>query len=135
MNIQNCVHSLKNYEHWKYKVFDILEKFEYKYTNLTLSTICEEKCSYIKKLHALNIRNCVHSLKKKLYKYFEFRKLCILLEKLFTFFWMLKYWMYRPYTLVIKIFHISKNCVHYTKNCVHYTCKIMYIIWKFVCFS
>ena len=32
-------------------------------TNLILSLICDEKCSHIKKLCALNIQNCVCSLK------------------------------------------------------------------------
>ena len=32
-------------------------------TDLILSLICDEKCSHIKKLCALNIQNCVCSLK------------------------------------------------------------------------
>ena len=76
LNIHYCVHCFKIFIYWIYKTVYILWKIMYientkfltflkslniKYTNLTLSTICEEKCSYIKKLHALNIRNCVHS--------------------------------------------------------------------------
>ena len=58
-------------------------------TDLILSLICDEKCSHIKKLCALNIQNCVCSLKicvHWIYRivYIKYTKLCTFLKKLCT---------------------------------------------------
>ena len=58
-------------------------------TDLILSLICDEKCPHMKKLCALNIQNCVYSLKicvHWIYRivYIKYTKLCTFLKKLCT---------------------------------------------------
>ena len=89
LNLQNCVHSLKNNVHSIYKIVYVeytklctfFEGPDIEYTNLTFLVICVEKSPHIKNLGTLNIQNFVYYLKTVCFK---FTDLCSSFEKFCT---------------------------------------------------
>ena len=96
LNIQNCVHYLKNVVSRIYKIVDIEYRKQGTFKKKKLHSLKIFNKKKKKKLSMLNIQNCVHFLKKV---YIKSTKLSTLCEKM----------------CMLNI----QNYIFFLKNCIH----------------